>query len=96
MTDTSTSRAAAATAASGEALAHLRVEGIGTGTAIDGIQRVMYGDVHHRVHTRFGEPVAGGKTRRDGGPARSHIPVGDRIRLCGLRHERPQAAKRQS
>ena len=55
--------------------------------AVDGIQSVVDGDVHHGIHARF---VEGVDTPGAGGLAGIRIPIRDRIRL----HEsRPYQAK---
>ena len=78
---TSTSRAAAATAASGEAPRFdLGVERVRTGAPVDGIQGVVDGHVHHGVQPRFVQRVVAGRdARRERGLAGIRVPGDDRI-----------------
>ena len=78
---TSTSRAAAATAASGEAPRFARgVERVRTRAPVDGIQGVVDGHVRHGVDARFVERVVAGRDAgRDRGLARIRVPGDDRI-----------------
>ena len=58
----------------------LRVEGVRARAAIDGIERIVDGDVHHRVDARFVEWVGeGGEARRGGGHAGVCVPDDDGI-----------------
>ena len=62
----------------------LRVERVRARATVDRIERIVDGDVHHRVDARFVEGVVeGGEARRGGGHTGICVPDGDGIGAGG-------------